>query len=124
MAKVGCDISWPDGASRWITLYPIANKPDVFSRFVEFHAKPELQTGKKLKSIRPVDGGEYSSSEFIQYLTQRGIFMERTCAYTPKQHGMADRMNLTILNTIRTLVKHKPILKEFWVESLRVFGNS
>jgi hypothetical protein len=42
----------------------IKTKDEVFSRFQEFKALVESQTGKKIKILRSNNGGEYIAKEF------------------------------------------------------------
>ena len=53
----------------------------------------ENSTGCKLKTLRSDNGGEYTSAEFTEYLKQEGIRHEPTVPKTPKQNGVAERMN-------------------------------
>ena len=50
---------------RWICF--MQKKYQTFSKFCEFKALVEKDTGKKVKSIRNDNGGEYISNEFKNF---------------------------------------------------------
>ncbi|XP_075483651.1 putative mitochondrial protein AtMg00710 [Primulina tabacum] len=37
--------------------------------------------------------------------------------YTPQQNGLAERMNSTILESVRCLLSHSGVYKAFWAEA-------
>ena len=43
-------------------------KSEAFDKFKEYQRMIEKQTGKNIKALRFVRAGEYSSSEFLNYL--------------------------------------------------------
>ncbi len=63
-------------------------------------------------------GGEYLSNEFKNFLVDKGIHHQRTCSYTPQQNGVAERMNRTLKDLVRAMLKHMNIANEFWAEAL------
>ena len=67
----------------------------------------ENQTGRKLKCLRTDNGGELKSEEFVKFCRERGIRREYTAPYSPKQNGIAKRMNL---DDSRTHHIHAPTL--------------
>ncbi len=104
--------------SRWLVVYPIKSKWDCFSCFCSFRNKVETQTGRKIRAIRSDGGGEYMSDQFKNFLEKNGIHHQQTCAYTPQQNGVAERMNRTLKDLIRAMLKHKNVPTEFWAEAL------
>ena len=48
-------------------------KDEVFSKFVEFKALVEKDTGRKVKFLRSDNGGEYVSNEFKNLCATEGI---------------------------------------------------
>ena len=62
----------------------------------------EKSSGMKVKVLRTDNGGEYTSKEFEQYLKKQGRQHELTVPKTPHQNGVAERMNRTLVETIRS----------------------
>jgi transposase InsO family protein len=63
------------------------------SRFQEFKALVENQTGRKIKVLRSDNGGEYTSTEMRDFCGSVGIKRELIVPYNPQQNGVAERKN-------------------------------
>ena len=64
------------------------------------------------------NGGEYTSAGFHNYLKKKGIRHERTIAKTPEQNGVAERMNRTLVESVRSMLADTNISHTFWAEAL------
>ena len=111
-------LSFVDDKSRYTWAYILKHKSDVFQRFIEWKAMVEKQTGKRLKKLRSDNGGEYLSEQFSNYFKKEGICRELTIKKTPEQNGVAERMNRTLEETIRTMLCESNLPKRFWAEAL------
>ena len=111
-------VTFIDDKSRWLTVYPLHRKSDCFDAFQRFLRLTETQTGCKLRQLRSDGGGEYFSNEFSSFLEDRGIQRQTTCAYTPQQNGVAERMNRTLKEHMRAMLLHNSTPLEFWAEAL------
>jgi len=49
------------------------------------------------------NGGEYEDNRFMKYCYEHGIRMERIVPGTPQHNGVAERMNRTLTERIRSL---------------------
>ncbi|KAE8680667.1 Thioredoxin superfamily protein, putative isoform 2 [Hibiscus syriacus] len=99
-------------------MYPIKKKSDVFSTFKNFKARVELDSGNKIKCFRTDNGGEYTSEEFNDFCKKEGIKRQFTVANTPQQNGVAERMNRTMLERTRALLRDVGLEKSFWAEAV------
>ncbi|KAL6202242.1 hypothetical protein ACLB2K_025951 [Fragaria x ananassa] len=86
----------------------------VFQTFKEFHAMVERETRRTLKCLRSDNGGEYTSNEFRGYCSKHDIRHIKTVPSTPQHNGVAQRMNRTILEKVRSMLKTANLAKEFW----------
>ena len=66
-------ITFIDDLLRYGHLFLMKNKSESFEKFKEFKARIENQTGKSIKTLRSDRGGEYLSTEFIEFLKEHGI---------------------------------------------------
>ena len=107
-----------DDKSRFIWVYPLKHKSEVFKKFSEWRALVEKSSGMKVKVLRKDNGGEYTSKEFKEYLTKPGIQHELTVPKTPQQNGVAERMNRTLVESIRSMLADLKLPKCFWAEVL------
>ena len=75
--------------TRYVWVYILKQKREIFQRFREWKALVEKSSGRKIKIFRTDNGGEYTSTEFSTYLIQEGIKQELTTPHTPQQNGPA-----------------------------------
>eukprot|EP00268_Persea_americana_P063208 TRINITY_DN8175_c0_g1_i7.p1 TRINITY_DN8175_c0_g1~~TRINITY_DN8175_c0_g1_i7.p1 ORF type:complete len:107 (-),score=6.52 TRINITY_DN8175_c0_g1_i7:1366-1686(-) len=76
----------------------------MFSIFQNFHYMVSTQFQKSIKILRSDSGGEYVSTEFSSFLSNKGIIHQKSCPHTPQQNGIAERKNRHILEIVRTLL--------------------
>ncbi|KAH9680516.1 hypothetical protein KPL71_026569 [Citrus sinensis] len=101
-------------------VYPIKKKLDVFPVIKEYKAWVELESGKKIKCLRTDNGGEYTDGEFLAFCKQEGIQRQFTVAYTPQQNRVAERMNRTLTERIRAMLKTAGLPNSFWAEAAKI----
>ncbi|POM72254.1 Rve domain containing hypothetical protein [Phytophthora palmivora] len=77
---------------------------DVLSKFKIFKAALENATGQRIKRLRSDNGGEYTGRQFKAYLNHCGIKHEKTVPYTPRQNGLAERMNRSLVEMARSWI--------------------
>jgi transposase InsO family protein len=111
-------LTFIDDFSKKIWIYFLRHKFETFTKFKEFKAEAEKQSGKFLKVLRSDGGGEYNSKEFSTFCKSQGIIMQATTRYTPQQNGVAKIKNQTIMNMARTLLKEKHLSNTFWAEAV------
>jgi hypothetical protein len=88
-----------------------------FSRFQEFKALVENQTGKKIRVLRSDNGGEYTSKEFMDFCAGEGIRRELTVPYNPQQNGVAERKNRAIVGAARAMLHDQGLPLFLWAEA-------
>jgi transposase InsO family protein len=109
-------LTFIDDFSRKIWIYFLRHKSETSTKFKEFKAEAEKQSGKYIKALGSDGGGEYNSREFANFCKSQGIIMQTTARYTPQQNGVAERKNQTIMDMARTLLKEKSLSNIFWAE--------
>jgi hypothetical protein len=63
-------------------------------------------------------GGEYLSRAFKDHLMEHRITHQLTVPYTPQQNGTAERLNRTLLNSTRSMLKQVNCDKIFLAEAV------
>ncbi|KAE8730652.1 putative galacturonosyltransferase 6 [Hibiscus syriacus] len=111
-------VSFIDDYSRRCWVYLIKKKSDVFATFKNFKARVELDSGNKIKCFRTDNGGEYTSEEFDDFCKRECIKRQFTVANTPQQNGVAERMNRTLLERTRAMLRDAGLEKSFWAEAV------
>ena len=111
-------LTFIDDKTRFVWVYVLKRKDQVFERSLEWKPLAEKSTGRKLKILRTDNGGEYISSEFKQYLKSEGVRHELTVPKTPEQNGVAERMNRTLVEMVRSMLADAKLPHRFWAEAL------
>lgn len=75
-------------------------------------------SGNQIKVLRSDNGGEYCSNNFDEYLKQKGITRQLTVSNNPGQNGLAERMNHTLVESVRSMMFHSNLSVNFWAEAL------
>ncbi|SGY16147.1 BQ5605_C012g06775 [Microbotryum silenes-dioicae] len=78
-------------------VYPIGHKSEVLQMFKDWLMEIENETGRKVKTLRSDNGGEYVSTAFNGFCVARGIRRKLTIPYTPEQNGRAEQLNRSIV---------------------------
>jgi len=99
-------------------VYPLKHKSEVFDRFLEWKAMVEKASWHDLKILRTDNGGEFTSTKFEEYLKSEGIRHEYTIPKTPEKNGVAERLNRTLVETVRSMLIDSKLPHKFWAEAL------
>ena len=102
-----------DDATKYTWVYFLKTKDEVFAKFVEWKTLVEKQFNKCVKIIRSDNGGEYTSTNFANYLRKEGIKQEFTIKKTTEQNGVAERMNRSLIESIRCMLSDSKLKKTF-----------
>jgi hypothetical protein len=60
-----------DEATSFLWSYPIERKSDAYEVYARWQARVERETGKRVRTLRTDNGGEYTSNTFKTYLNNR-----------------------------------------------------
>jgi transposase InsO family protein len=105
-----------DDFSNMLHTWPLKTKGEAFrviSKFI-LHAK----NIHGVKRIRTDNGGEFTSNYMKEFLASQGIQHQLTIRYSSHQNGKAERINLTLLDGIRTVLIASGISRTRWDEAL------
>ena len=86
--------------------------------FTKFHLWITNEAQLTIGTIRTDNGGEYSSHAFETLLQENGIKHQTTIPYNPQQNGVAERMNQTLLNMVRSMMFFKNVKLIFLGEAV------
>ena len=111
-------ITFIDDNSRFVVTYSMKHKNEALDKFKEFVEMAETKFERRMKKVRTDNGGEYVSNAFNNYLKERGTQDQRTVPYTPEQNAVAERMNRTLLEKVRSMLHHSKLPLRFWAEAL------
>ena len=110
--------TWIDDASRKVFVTGLREKSEVAEHLKLFVARVELETGKRLKVLRTDGGGEYIASAVQEFLKTKGVQHEITTPDTPQHNGVAERMNRTLLDKVRSMLHDASLPETYWYDAL------
>lgn len=111
-------LTFTDDYTRYVTAFFIKSKSEVLSKFMEYVAMMENETGLRVRSIRTDNGGEYTSQCFKKFCSDKGIAHQLTNPYTPEQNGVSERLNRTLVESARSMLIHAKMPLKFWAEAV------
>ena len=112
-------LTFTDDKSRYSWAYIIKTKDQVFQCFLEWKALVEKATKKKVRTFRTDNEGEYTSSQFKNYLKAEGIRHELTVPKMPQQNSVTERLNQTLVEMARSMLLDSKLPKKFGVRPYR-----
>lgn len=107
-----------DDYSRVMWVYFLKSKDEAFEAFKTFRAKVENGTQRNIKTLRTDRGGEFTSKLFNSYCEEAGIMRQLTTPYSPRQNGVVERKNRTVVEMARSFLKEKSLPSMFWAEAV------
>ena len=112
-----------DDCSRYLVLYLLSQKSQVFHKFKQCHAWVQcLHQPLKIQRLRSDNSGEFISKTMDLYLKSHGITHERTQPYTPAQAKVPKRANRYLGEMTRCLLETSSLDKVFWGMALQAAG--
>lgn len=107
-----------DSYSKWVEVVLLRTRDEVLNAFKVWLKREENQSRKKLKRFHSDNALEYLSAEFKEFTKELGIIHTNSAPRTPEQNGSAERINLTLLNKVRTALISSGLPKYLWGEAL------
>jgi hypothetical protein len=95
-------------------------KDQTFSKFYEFKALVEKESGNQVKALRRDNGGEYISNEFKYFYSREGIRRELIAPHNPPQNGVTERKNRTIVGATRAMLHDQGLQIRLWSEACNI----
>lgn len=95
-------LTFIDDHTRYCSVYLLKSKDETLSKFLEYKALMEKRMGRGIGVLKSDRGGEYSSTEFINFLEREGVSVERGPANRSTSNSVAERFGQTLLGRLRT----------------------
>jgi len=107
-------VMFVDGFLHYVRVKPIRSKDEASKVLKEWITCSKIETGEKANLLRTDGGGEYMGMEFQEWLRSREMHHEVTNANTPQENGVAECLNRTILEMMRTIMHKSDLPKNLW----------
>jgi histone deacetylase 1/2 len=108
-------VSFIDDFSKYVWIYLLKKKSEVFEVFHRFQSLVERQFDTKILAMQSDWGGEYEKlNSFFQNI---GIEHHVSCPHTHQQNGSAERKHRHIVEVGLALLAHASMPLKFWDEA-------
>ncbi|KAJ9567550.1 hypothetical protein OSB04_003516 [Centaurea solstitialis] len=101
-----------DHFSKFMWLFPLKRKSDVFDMFKRFVSLAERQFSTKLKTVQTDWGGEFRN--LSHFFSSIAIIHRLSCPHTREQNGVVERRHRHVVETGLTLMAQSHVPKRFW----------
>jgi hypothetical protein len=108
-----------DEASHFVTALPVKTKSEIPGRLKELFIYWQTTHKRQIQCIRSDRGTEFLNQELKSFCSSQGIEMDTSAPGTLQQNGMAERMNRTLKELIKTLLSHAEAKETLWREALQ-----
>jgi transposase InsO family protein len=113
-----------DDFTRWVYVVTTSRKDGdtigpLIRDWINWAERQHSEKGYKVNTIRSDGGGEYMNSELQTWCTERGITQDITNPHTPQMNGVAERLNRTLMDVVRTVLYQSGLPARFWTEAIR-----
>ncbi|MBW0470303.1 hypothetical protein O181_010018 [Austropuccinia psidii MF-1] len=98
----------------FVFCFPIKTRDEVPTVLTKTFALIHSVFGKYAEFLRSDNAKEYMGKNFKISLMGMGTQKLFTCPYTPEQNGEAERLNRTLEDSARTMLKALGLSKQFW----------
>jgi hypothetical protein len=105
-----------DDASKCSIVKFLSEKGQAKKAITQVVKQLERQLGSKVKEIRTNREREFLIKEIAQFCSEEGITHKLMCPYTPEQNGVAERLNGTLLQKARAIIKIAGLSSELWAK--------
>nr|GEU38899.1 hypothetical protein [Tanacetum cinerariifolium] len=107
-----------DDFSRFTWTFFLKTKDESSDILRNFITEIENLKDLKLKIIRCDNRGEFKNKEMNEFCSRKGIKREFSNARTPKQNGVAEKRNKTLIEAVRTMLADAKLPVTFWAEAV------
>ncbi|GJZ83441.1 putative ribonuclease H-like domain-containing protein [Tanacetum coccineum] len=99
-------------------VFFLATKNETSGILQNFIRKIENQLNHRVKIIRSDNGTEFKNRDMLEFCGNKGIKQAYSNARTPQQNGVAERMNMTLIEAARTMIADSLLPTTFWAEAV------
>ncbi|GJU80608.1 putative ribonuclease H-like domain-containing protein [Tanacetum coccineum] len=107
-----------DDFSRFSWVFFLATKDETPEILKNFITGIENQLDHKVKIIRCDNETEFKNRIMNEFCEMKGIRREFSVARTPRQNGVAERKNRTLIEAARTMLTDSKLPTTFWAEAV------
>ena len=103
-----------DDCTGFVVVYPLKQKSEATKEIIGYINWAENQLSEKVLKITCDGGKEFINNELETFCVNRGIEVNQANPYTPEQNGVAERMNRTLIEGAKAMIKDSGLPKSYW----------
>ncbi|GJT18094.1 putative ribonuclease H-like domain-containing protein [Tanacetum coccineum] len=107
-----------DDCTRFSWVFFLGSKDETSGILQNFIRQIENQLNHRVKIIRSDNGTKFKNRDMLEFYGNKGIKQEYSNARTPRQNGVAERMNMTLIEAARTMLADSLLPTTFWAEAV------
>ncbi|GKA39837.1 putative ribonuclease H-like domain-containing protein [Tanacetum coccineum] len=107
-----------DDCTRFSWVFFLATKDETSGILQNFIRQIENQLIHRVKIIRSDNGTAFKNRYMLEFCGNKGIKQEYSNARTPLQNGVAERMNRTLIEAVRTMLADSLLPTTFWAKAV------
>ena len=112
-------VTYIDAKSHYVYVNLLKTKGEALQCMKAYIERVEVLTGERVNFFCSDGGGEYESKDLESYFRSRGIHHEKTLPDTPQENGVAERMNWTLLEMARCLLRDAGLPETYWGHAIQ-----
>ncbi|GJZ74072.1 retrovirus-related pol polyprotein from transposon TNT 1-94 [Tanacetum coccineum] len=107
-----------DEYSRYTWVFYLKKKSDAAECIMSFIRTMESLNEVRVKELRSDNGTEFRNHKLEEFCDEKGISHNFSSPCTPKQNGVVERRNRTLIESARTMLNGAKLPKQFWGEAV------
>ncbi|KAJ0716476.1 putative RNA-directed DNA polymerase [Helianthus annuus] len=107
-----------DDFTRFSWVVCMERKDQTFESLMFLFKKMETLYKLPIRRIRSDNGTEFKNNRMLEFCNEKGILHEFSAPYTPRQNGVAERKNRTLIEIARTMLADSKLSIFFWSEAV------
>ncbi|GJV21233.1 putative ribonuclease H-like domain-containing protein [Tanacetum coccineum] len=107
-----------DDYTRFSWVFFLATKDETSGILQNFIRQIENQLNHRVKIIKSYNGTKFKNRDMLEFCENKGIKQEYSNARTLQQNGVAERMNRTLIEAVRTMLADSLLPTTFWAEAV------
>ncbi|HEV7735754.1 MAG TPA: DDE-type integrase/transposase/recombinase, partial [Chlamydiales bacterium] len=111
-------LNFVDDYTSMTWAYLLKTKDQAASKFKEWRAIVEVESGHRVKILRTDNGGEYTSTDFERHLRETGIIHQLTAPYSSFENRKSERQHRTLMNRARSILAQTGLGVSMWGECI------
>lgn len=116
----GYFVTFKDQFTKFTTIYFLAHKNDVtaaVAKYLDWVENQFSEQGYRVHKLYSDKGTEYLNAAMKTLLERKGVEHHTTSGYMSASNGVAERLNLTIMNDTRAMLQAGKVPNAFWKEA-------